>query len=540
MTRSIRAVIIAVTILLGSNLATNAAAGGTCNVSPGPGTPFKDALADFDCDVIHLAAGTFDEDDIHISRAVTIRGEGPAGPEPTIITNGGSGHSVLNIDTESPVVIANLNISGGFLFDSVDDNGGGLFIAPGGDVTLRRVTVESNSVDGDGGGIFVQVLATLDLDDVLIASNTALEPEGDGGGILNFGKIKGTNVRIGNNDATRLGGGIFNGAGPLTLTRSSISNNDVSSADSAGGGIFNDGKMSLTKVSIVANDATGTNAHAGAIHNQSSAGEKVTLRDVTISTNTAPTGGGILITNNGTMDVDYSTIADNTASAGGGGGIWRFGGTINLRASIISGNESGGAEDDCGAGSGVPVNSLGDNVEGGPTNDCGILPLGGDVLGNPRLRDLQDNGGPTFTHALRRSSPARNLVSAGANYCGGSDQRGVPRPQGNGCDSGAYEYATCPPELIDRVGTSANDFLLGTSSNNGFLALAGADSVFGGGGGDAACGGTGGDELRGEGGDDVLRGEDGSDTLIGGPGDDICIGGPGDDEAKGCETKKSI
>ena len=541
MTRSVRAVILGATILLGSNLAAGPSAAATCNVNPGPGTPLKDALANFNCDVIQLAAGTFDEDDIDITRAVTIRGEGRGAPEPTIITNGGSGHSVLNIQTESPVVIANLKISGGVLSDDVDDNGGGLFINPGGDVTLRRVTVESNSVDGDGGGIFVQVLSTLELNDVLIASNTALGPEGDGGGILNFGKITGTNVRIANNDATRFGGGIYNGIGPLNLTRSSISDNDVSSEGSAGGGIFNDGKMSLTKVLIAANDAMGTGgANGGGIHNQNTADEKVALRDVTISGNSAPIGGGILMTSNGTMDVDYSTIADNTASAGNGGGIWRFGGTINLRASIISGNESDGAEDDCGASSGAPVNSLGDNVEGGPTNDCKILPLGGDVLGNPRLRGLQDNGGPTFTHAIRRSSPARNLVSAGANYCGGSDQRGVPRPQGNGCDAGGYEYAFCPPELVDRVGTSANDFLFGTSANEGFLALAGGDTVLAGGGNDAVCGGGGGDELRGEGDNDVLRGEDGSDTLIGGAGDDTCIGGPGDDEAMGCETRKSI
>ncbi|MDQ3956409.1 MAG: hypothetical protein M3285_12765 [Actinomycetota bacterium] len=538
MKRSTRAVILSAIVLLGSNFATGPSAAATCNVNPGAGTPLKDALADFNCAVIKLGAGTFDEDDIHISRAVRIRGEGPAGPESTIITNGGSGHSVLNIDTESPVVIANLNISGGFLFDSVDDNGGGLFIDFGGDVTLRRVTVESNAVDGDGGGIFVQVDATLDLDDVLIGGNTASEPDGAGGGINSFGKITGDRVRVAGNDASHLAGGILNSsASRLTLTRSSVSGNDVSTGTA--GGIFNDGKMTLTNVSIVANDAEGDNAASGGIHNQTDAGESVKLRNVTISGNSADVGGGILITSTGTMDIEYSTIAGNSSQPGVGAGIHQYGGTINLRSSIISGNGSPGMEKDC-AGVDTPVNSLGDNVEGGPTNDCGILPLGGDVLGNPQLRGLQDNGGPTFTRAIRRTSPARNLVSAGADYCGGSDQRGVPRPQSNGCDAGSYEYATCPPRVVNRVGTPADEFLFGTATNESFLALGGGDTVRAGGGGDAVCGGGGGDKLRGEGGNDVLRGEDGSDTLIGGPGDDKCIGGPGNDQATGCETKKSM
>ena len=51
--------------------------------------------------------------------------------------------------------------------------------------------------------------------------------------------------------------------------------------------------------------------------------------------------------------------------------------------------------------------------------------------------DLQDNGGPTKTHALLEGSPA---IGAGDQEAApDKDQRGVSRPQGNGSDIGAYE-----------------------------------------------------------------------------------------------------
>jgi hypothetical protein len=59
---------------------------------------------------------------------------------------------------------------------------------------------------------------------------------------------------------------------------------------------------------------------------------------------------------------------------------------------------------------------------------------------------LRDNGGSahphTWTHALLSGSSAIDLIPP--DVCMSikveSDQRGVKRPQGKGCDSGAYEY----------------------------------------------------------------------------------------------------
>ena len=60
---------------------------------------------------------------------------------------------------------------------------------------------------------------------------------------------------------------------------------------------------------------------------------------------------------------------------------------------------------------------------------------------------LDANGGPTFTMKLLAGSPALNIRTEG---CTGFDQRGVARPQGPGCDAGAFESelaASAPPTI---------------------------------------------------------------------------------------------
>jgi len=47
-------------------------------------------------------------------------------------------------------------------------------------------------------------------------------------------------------------------------------------------------------------------------------------------------------------------------------------------------------------------------------------------------------GGITFYEAVDHPSPA--IDAAGVAACPATDQRGVVRPQGSGCDIGSYEY----------------------------------------------------------------------------------------------------
>jgi hypothetical protein len=69
------------------------------------------------------------------------------------------------------------------------------------------------------------------------------------------------------------------------------------------------------------------------------------------------------------------------------------------------------------------------------------------TVGNPGLGPLANNGGPTETMALHPGSNAIDRVPA---PCGTDpDQRGIARPQGAGCDAGAYELA--PPAITSAT-----------------------------------------------------------------------------------------
>lgn len=62
---------------------------------------------------------------------------------------------------------------------------------------------------------------------------------------------------------------------------------------------------------------------------------------------------------------------------------------------------------------------------------------------DPNLGPLQDNGGPAQTISLGTGSAAINQVPSSGAGCPTTDERGVRRPSGSGCDIGAYEVA--PP-----------------------------------------------------------------------------------------------
>jgi hypothetical protein len=81
----------------------------------------------------------------------------------------------------------------------------------------------------------------------------------------------------------------------------------------------------------------------------------------------------------------------------------------------------------------VAINSLGSSVY----SDATCFPIGSDlVVGDALLGPLDDNGGPTQTHALLPGSPA---IDAGDNaFCPVTDQRGAARDAS--CDTGAFEF----------------------------------------------------------------------------------------------------
>jgi hypothetical protein len=208
-----------------------------------------------------------------------------------------------------------------------------------------------------------------------------------------------------------IGGAIFNAGGTLlTLTNSTFSGNSAF----RGGGIYNDGgndpgTVEVTNSTFSENSATDPNVEGG---------------------------GGIF--NGGTLTVTNSTFSGNSADDGNGGAIFnRWEAT--LKNTIVANSPSGG---NCANVVGTLTDG-GYNIDDGTT--CGFSEANNSLPDTDPLlsaKGLKNNGGPTKTIALLKGSPAINAIPQGTNGCGTeitTDQRGVQRPQGSGCDIGAFE-----------------------------------------------------------------------------------------------------
>jgi CSLREA domain-containing protein len=176
----------------------------------------------------------------------------------------------------------------------------------------------------------------------------------------------------------------------------------------------------------------------GGIYN----GGTLEVTNSTFSGNSAGDSGGAIYNNGGTLEVTNSTFSNNSAINDGGGIFNGSGGTATLRNTIVANSPSGG---NC-FNDGGTLNDDGYNMDDdGTCVDPSVTTS--KTVADAKLGPLQNNGGPTFTHALLPTSPALNAIPP-AGGCGvgiTTDQRGVTRPQGTGCDIGAFELVVTPP-----------------------------------------------------------------------------------------------
>jgi len=109
---------------------------------------------------------------------------------------------------------------------------------------------------------------------------------------------------------------------------------------------------------------------------------------------------------------------------------------LTLHRTLVSGNKAGAGPEVDGGITADDFNLFGTKGDpgGGPQGGSDIVP-GPTVTLGMILGGLKNNGGPTKTHALKLGGPAVDAVPG----CTGTDQRGIPRPQGTGCDIGAFE-----------------------------------------------------------------------------------------------------
>ncbi len=381
------------------------------------------------------------------------------------------GAAIANRRASATVV--GTTISGNRFVESTIGRGGGIYSETPGPLRLENSHVVGNVGAQDGGGVATTSPATLVGGS--IRDNTASR---GAGGLLVAGpvlvKIAGTTIS-GNVATGGYGGGIANGSpdfagGTVDLHEAAVTGNragnggggmyatgDLTAIDSTvhgnsafiGGGLYSFGAVDIRSSTISANDSE---AIGGGLVLALS-GAAASLVNSTVSGNVSNGGGifpgaaGIWALRN--LAVTNSTIAGNTATIAGGGGVTtNIGTTLTAKNSILAGNTSAGnpALADCDVATmGGTFSSSGHNVLGQGT---GCAATAADHAIDPAqvfatlLHPLADNDGPTQTHALRSGSVAIDAADEAvclAQPVNGSDQRGVRRPFGPGCDIGAYE-----------------------------------------------------------------------------------------------------
>jgi hypothetical protein len=439
---------------------TNALAGGGGTITfaiPGSGPhtiTLKSALPQITSDI------TLDNTS---GSAITIKE--PAGGSVLFATDGGQlslsgltlkGNSAgdTGIEADDSLDITDSTITGfgnaGIVFDAssltmsdskVTDNGNGISeVTNGASITITGSTFTGNKSSGEGGAFTLWGQAnTISISGSTFDGNSAAlyggaigaNPESD----LADNTLTVTNCTMTHNSAG-LGGAIETGGTTLNITNSTLNSNSAAQggAISFGGG----GALTLDASTLNGNAASGSGENTGGGGGIVATGGDVTITNSTLSGNKTAGDGGAIYNTGSLLSVASSTIAGNTAPAGDGGGIATVSGAqTNVTNSIIDLDSGDDVDVEQGSITGVVV-SGGYNLIG-TGNAVGLFTQPGDQTGvtKPKLGALAANGGPTKTRALLPQSPA---INAGDNAdCPATDQRGLPRPQGSGCDIGSFQ-----------------------------------------------------------------------------------------------------
>jgi CSLREA domain-containing protein len=356
---------------------------GICETAPGNGVctlraAIREANALVGADTINLPAGIFfltiagaGEDaaisgDLDISDNVTIQGIS----EWQTIIGGNDLDRIFHILGNNPEVtlsemaLDNGNVSAG--------PGGGALYNTSGIVTLDDVYVNASQAHGTGGAILNQgqmrIINTFVVNSIVI--------NGSGGALHNEGTLETYSADFLQNTAQGGNGGGISNSGVVTMTASSVSNNDLTAGLYHGGGIFNTGEMALFYGSVNSN-TTSNGGTAGAIMNIGT----MQLHGAQVAQNTAGEGGGIV--NQGVLTFRESFLRDNDAIAANsrGGAIWNQGELTVQDTSIrlnTAGEHGGGIYNDTGAWAAlsniaVHNNSSGDALGGGLHNEATML-----------------------------------------------------------------------------------------------------------------------------------------------------------------------
>jgi CSLREA domain-containing protein len=382
----------------------------------------------------------------------------------TIAPDGGNGEAsgdlnlTASLDPNQRIYLVGANALTTFIDANQTDRA--ISISAGRSASIASVTVRNgndSSRVGAGGGI--QNQGTLSLDDCIIENNYSAY---SGGGIASLsGSTLTIQHSIIRSNATAYSGGGLYLAGPASISYSTISSNG---GPGSGGGAFvsenGDAYFLGTTISFNgANNGGGIEVYFTLVHPEQM--PQVTLVNSTLSGNFAYTDGGG-INNLSRVFVYNSSIIDNDADhdrdqiGGIGGGVNTASGLRFVAVnSLIARNTILDAPiyDDCNGTLEVYGRNLFYDITGCTFSGNGVAARGFVALNS--IGPLQNNGGPTLTHALLAGSAAINATTAQGcidetGVALSIDQRDGERGPGSTCDVGSYEYGATLP-VFDRI-----------------------------------------------------------------------------------------
>jgi hypothetical protein len=357
---------------------------------PGPNCSLRQAIATADdgSTIVFDEPGTYTVDQgspIVIPRSLTIDGSGGVTVDGRFNNGTGGTYRIFTVNSGVSADIENLTLTG----------------------THNVIEHGPSTRNEDGGGaLFVPAGATARVNRVEFAGNSAFV----GGAVTSVGTLTVVDSWF-HNDGAAFGAGIAVKGGTAAIDRTTL-------ADEQG--------------------------ETGAVYVYAGARATITNSTVYGSGQANSRGGGV---NNdaGTLTLVNDTLAGNLR----GSLETNVGGTTSVKDTIIGDGFSDGDTDCVASGlsaadSRTTAKAITTDQGGNLDEDgsCGLTVDGGDHPdGAAQLAPLADNGGPVPTMALLHDSDA---LDTGAD-CAAVDERDMVRPQGAGCDIGAFEAVRNDP-----------------------------------------------------------------------------------------------
>ncbi len=329
--------------------------------------------------------------------------------------NAGGNSRIFEISSAlSSVVIEGMTLDGGRTdgdnaVSELTHNGGSIRIEAGTNVTLRDIKIQNSRTSGlrAGGGAIFAADATLSIENSVITDNFTEGFAADGGAIGVRGgtlQISDSTISANRTDGSASGGGIAAvssqlGAVEVTISRSTIANNEVSSNASLGGGIvMTGGTLSIDDTLIRDNVSSGSMSQGiGIFFSEGSISISNSRIESNRSSGDASIGGGLLVSDS-VLELINSSVTENQLEGNDSHGAGMHVSEVNARIvnTTVATNTALGTD------------SFGGGIAAGPNADLRIVnsTLTGNSVG-------QSGGGIAVLGASGNILTIHNSILAG-------------------------------------------------------------------------------------------------------------------------------